>query len=319
LAALGHATAIHAPNSPGLPLSPRGDEGNSSNSSNSSARIVNGGLDSIASALTASIVSLTHNAQLSNAHAHAHVHSDNSLGTIPCATYEPSIEWMCEFCVQPLGLSSDRSGTHTTTEALGSSRLTLFEKAMVIMFRTKNSAGLTLGEIILHHTEADRASKHIFSDQDCCKSAFFEAVYTWLACAIVFSDSALQGDVSTCDSYSFSRSIAHSVTDLQLLFDAYDVNERTVEYNEEHGALLYLHHAFAYVHNMASSRASEARSGASSSSTCAQGYLIPVTCGHSGWPDTRAMAALTACLGRAGFPVPAPELAEHRFSALFQR
>ena len=63
LAALGHATAIHAPNSPGLPLSPRGDEGNSSNSSNSSARIVDGGLDSIASALTASIVSLTHHAQ----------------------------------------------------------------------------------------------------------------------------------------------------------------------------------------------------------------------------------------------------------------
>ena len=37
------------------------------------------------------------------------------------------------------------------------------------------------------------------------------------------------------------------------------------------------------------------------------GYLIPVSCGHSGWPAARAITGVTVLLGRAGLDVPLPQ------------
>jgi hypothetical protein len=282
------------------------------------------GMMNIASGITACIFHVAHLAEEASSDLSNRLNHDSSLGTIPITTFEPNLEWICDYCIQPLGIASDVDRPPAEDDAEDACAkyqhsnmeyLSLYEKIWSVLLRTNNGAGHTIGELIINHAENERSNKHIFGDGDYIKNLICEAVYTWCCTAVTYKEVAMKGDEGSCDSYSFSRNIGQSIHDLDMIYAQHNVNKHTLSYNEDNTVLLYIHHALCYVYALGNEY--RRKYTASQDRHNPAGYLIPVSCGHSGWPDGRALAALTACLSHAGFPTPQPESPQHRFNALF--
>ena len=140
----------------------------------------------------------------------------------------------------------------------------------------------------------------------------------------------MQPTNASCDSHHFARSIGQTCEDLDSLWRAYRLetfSERAVRRERGRGsrqtdgdnsnntgwdmrgtgsemiALQYVRAVFSRLRV-----AVEGRSGNSDSSNNDNdkdirgegGFLIPLSCGHSGWPDKRALTALDRCLAKSG-------------------
>jgi len=191
----------------------------------------------------------------------------------------------------------------------------------------------------------------IFSTTDCSSSAVYEGLCVWISSAITFRHCCIhshrnqaKGSPST-----YSRSLSQSAHDLRLLCDVYAAKLRypnpnaNANANSSHSpptgagrkrerragaaiglklseqdisCLHYLHNALEYIHNTGSN---ENVVNMQASKSSHSGYLLSVSCGHSGWPEKKALYGLTACLGRAGFPIPAFESPASQFDALFPK
>jgi len=175
----------------------------------------------------------------------------------------------------------------------------------------------------------------IFSPSDCSSSGFYEGLSVWISSAIAFRHCSLHGhgNQTKASPSNYSRTLLQSVQELQDVCNMHGVyltgsaamgkgkRERRVSGGgtasnlSEHDirSIHYLRNALQHIHELGNHNLGGVNK------QCTSGYLLPVDCGHSGWPEKKALAAVTACLGRAGFPVPAAEVPSFQFDALFQR
>ncbi len=274
-------------------------------------------LEELSSAFTACLFTIAERARVETTFEQQHE------SVIHISAFEPTLEWVCEYCCQPLGLPSDSNaiaqespivGVGMTQEVL-KAQLTLLEKVWVILLRTENGAGYTLAELILDHAVRDGSNNNaIFSDADLTSNILFEAVYIWLCSVVVYGcGSAMRSDAENCVSFSFSRGIEASAHDLDALFKQHEVTTLSLQCGEEYEILMYFRRALSHILNVQGDYTAKNPFAGKNA-----GFLIPVTCGHSGWPDNKAMSALTACLEHAGFPVSAVD-EEQTFNFLFSR
>jgi len=76
-----------------------------------------------------------------------------STPTTDKGTYYPRIEFLSMFCSQSLPHHAGQAHVPLV------SRLTLLESVLLVLLRTDNFCGLTLGEILLQHTDGDAFQK----------------------------------------------------------------------------------------------------------------------------------------------------------------
>ena len=153
----------------------------------------------------------------------------------------------------------------------------------------------------------------------------------WINSAISFRRCCLQdhGDKTKASSSSYSRNLLQSVRDMQAVCEMHGVYQngfatagktkrqrRVVGMGSnlsEHDirAIHYLGNVLQYINELGN------HTIASANERGTTGYLLPVDCGHSGWPEKKILAAVTVCLGRAGFPIPAVEVPSFQFDDFF--